>query len=271
MGQGRQRGRRQGRLVNAAGLAQALVAARRQNLLLAAGDWAQALHSPVDAYAVQDEVAAALGWFGGAPPTHWKSGGPSRYAALTHAPLPPAGVRRSPASLDDWPLHSRAIEAEIALRLAASVSPAQAASLHADDRADRIDALIDAMSVSIEVVDSRWREGGLAAALLRLADVQSHGALVLGDWVPYARRDWSAQRCDAHIGTQPAAHRIGTHSLGDPAWVLPQWLRHATRHGASVPAGTVVTTGTWVGLLSARAGDEVRVDFDGIGTATLFL
>ncbi len=291
MGQGRERGRRQGRLVstpgrpkceyrsaqhegtpvNGAGLAQALVAARRQNLQLAAGDWAQALHSAADAYAVQDEVAAALGWFGGAPPTHWKSGGPSRDAPLTHAPLPPAGVRGSPASLRDWPLHTRAIEAEIALRLAASVSPAQAASLHSDDRAERIDALVDAMSVSIEVVDSRWREGAQAAAWLRLADLQSHGALVLGGWVPYARRDWSAQRCDALIGAQPAVHRIGTHSLGDPAWVLPQWLRHATRHGASVPAGTVVTTGTWVGLLRALAGDEVRVDFNGIGTATLRL
>ena len=28
------------------------------------------------AYAVQDGVAAALGWFGGVTPCHWKSGGP---------------------------------------------------------------------------------------------------------------------------------------------------------------------------------------------------
>jgi len=53
--------------------------------------------------------------------------------------------------------------------------------------------------------------------------------------------------------------RIGTHSLRDPAWVLPQWLRHATRHGATLPAGTVVTTGTWAGVvpLALVAGGSV--------------
>ena len=38
----------------------------------------------------------------------------------------------------------------------------------------------------------------------------------------------------------------GAHA--DPAGVLPAWLKHATRGGRSVPAGTVVTTGAWGGL-----------------------
>jgi 2-keto-4-pentenoate hydratase len=38
-----------------------------------------------------------------------------------------------------------------------------------------------------------------------------------------------------------------------------------------LPAGTVVTTGTWCGLLPARAGDEVEVQFDGIGAASVRL
>lgn len=248
-------------------LAQVLVAARRRHAQLTAADWAQVLHSPAEAYAVQDAVAADLAWFLLAPPGHWKSGGASRDAVLTHAPLPPAGVRASPAPFDDWPMHGRAIEAEIALRLAADVGPAQAAAL----QPDAVDSLIDAMAVSIEVCDSRWREGPEAPALLRLADLQSHAALALGDWVPYARRDWLAQRCAVRIGDRPALERTGTHSLGDPAWLLPQWLRHATRHGDTVPAGTVVTTGTWVGMLPAQAGDLVQVDFADIGTASLQL
>ena len=36
---------------------------------------------------------------------------------------------------------------------------------------------------------------------------------------------------------------------------------------ASGPAGTVVTTGTWCGVLHATAGDRVVVAFDGIGRA----
>jgi 2-keto-4-pentenoate hydratase len=64
---------------------------------------------------------------------------------------------------------------------------------------------------------------------------------------------------------------VGTHSLGHPAWLLPTWLKHATRDGATVPAGTVVTTGTWCGLLAAAAGDLVQVTFEGIGEASVQL
>jgi 2-keto-4-pentenoate hydratase len=127
------------------------------------------------------------------------------------------------------------------------------------------------MTVSIEVVDSRWRQGREAAALLKLADLQSHGALVLGDWQPFAPRDWSRQACEVRIGDAPARKFEGTQSLGDPVWLLPIWLRHATRAGETVRKGTVVTTGTWCGLLEARQGDLVQVRFDGIGEATLQL
>ncbi len=248
-------------------LVAALVAARSAHRPLASADWAHTLADAPSAYAAQDAVAHALGWFVGAAPLHWKSGGPSRAGALTHAPLPPTGVFPSGANLAGWPLHHRIIEGEIALRLGASVTPEQAAELTPDD----VDSLIEAMAVAIEVVDSRWHEVGQAPALLRLADQQSHGALVLGDWLPYARRDWATQACTACIGSQPAVQRTGSHSLGDPAWLLPTWLRHATRHGAPVPAGTVVTTGTWVGMLPARAGDAVSIEFTGIGRAELHL
>lgn len=210
------------------------------------------------AYAVQAAVAEALGWFGGGVPRHWKSGGAGRTAALTHAPLPPGGVHASPADLRDVPFHFRGIEAEIALRLGEPVDAARAAS------ADPV--AIEAMCVAIEVVDSRWAESVQAPPLAKLADLQSHGALVLGDWVPYAVRDWAAQSVRVQIGERVLDFR-GTHAFGDPAWGLPAWLRHATQGGAVLPGGTVVTTGTWCGLPMAAAGDAVRVVFDGIGEA----
>ena len=100
------------------------------------------------------------------------------------------------------------------------------------------------MCVSIELVDSRWSEALEAPALAKLADLQSHGALVLGAWQPFPARDWAAQICRVRIGARPALRFQGTHSMGDPAWLLPAWLRHATqrrpdgarRHGASPPA-----------------------------------
>lgn len=242
-----------------------LIAARRTHRTISAASCrtpdAQA------AYAAQDAVASACGWFREAPAGHWKSGGPSRDAELTHAALPPAGVWASPAKAGTWPFRLRGIEAEIALRLGRAVDPALAQTLDARAAAE----LVDAMCVSIEIVDSRWTEGLDAPALAKLADLQSHGALVLAPWLPFAPRDWQAQVCRVQIGAQPPVERQGTHSLADPVFVLPAWLRHATRDGRSVPAGTVVTTGTWVGLLHADKGDLVTVEFPGVGRASVQL
>lgn len=228
---------------------------------------APALPDAATAYAVQDGVAAALGWFAGGPPQYWKSGGPSRDSTLMHAALPPAGVWPSPADARNHLFRLRGIEAEIALRLAEPVDAARAAALDVD--AAR--ALVDAMCVSIELVDSRWSEALEAPAFTRLADLLSHGALVLGDWVPFQARDWDAQTCTVRIGAQPVRAFRGSHPLRDPAFVLPAWLRHATRDGATLAAGTVVTTGTWCGIPLAEAGDEVEVVFDGIGAARVRL
>lgn len=219
------------------------------------------------AYAVQDMMARECGWFAPGVPRHWKSGGASRQAVLTHAPMPDAGVWASPARAGDFPLNLRQVEAEVALRLARDVTPAEAAALQHEQAA----ALVDAMAVAIELVDSRWIAPAQVPPLLKLADQQSHGAFILGAWRPFEARDWAQQPCVVRIGAgAPQAFR-GTHSLGDPCWLLPIWLRHVTRHGATVPAGTVVTTGTWCGLLPAPAGERVQVVFEGIGEAEVQL
>lgn len=225
------------------------------------------LQSPDEAYAVQDEVGRACGWFAPGVASYWKSGGPARSPVLTHAALPPRQVWSSPADASGAHFNLRLIEAEVALRLGQDVTPAQAAAL----APEAAPALLDAMTVSIEIVDSRWQQARTAAPLLKLADLQSHGALVLGDWIPFAARDWSRQSCVVRIGDGEAKHFQGTHSMGDPAWLLPVWLRHVTRRGATVPRGTVVTTGTWCGMLEAKKGDKVRAEFEGIGAAEVQL
>jgi len=266
-------------------LAAALAAARRDHRPLPPADWLAAVPDADAAYAVQAAVAEALGWFPGGVAGAWKSGGPSREQALTHAPLPPEGVKASPADFSTWRFFAPLIEIEVALRLGREVTPdaaarmSEAATAAAREsaaarvaEADRIaDELVDAMCVSIEIVDSRWTDPAQASAPQKLADLQSHGALALADWVPYARRDWSAQRCSVTIGEAAPVERTGTHPLGSPTWLLPVWLRHAAREGRALPAGTLVTTGAWAGMLPARAGDRVGAAFDGIGRAVVQL
>jgi 2-keto-4-pentenoate hydratase len=248
-------------------VADALVEARRSHRPADALALAASLLTPADAYRAQALVARHLEGETTAFPAHWKSGGPSRTARATHAPLPRAGVWTSPADARAWPFSFRLIEVEIALRLGRAVSAADAVAL----MHEAAEALVDAMAVSIEIVDSRWQQGVEAPALLKLADLQSHGALVLGDWLPFAPRDWTAQSCTVRIGSGAAQEFRGTHSMADPAWVLSAWLRHATRDGATVPAGTVVTTGTWCGMLPAAPGDLVTARFDGVGEAAVQL
>lgn len=244
-------------------VAQTLIHARREQRCADAQAFATALATPDDAYAVQAAVAASQGWHA-AGPGYWKSGGASRQARLTHAQLPADGVWNSPANAANWNFTWRGIEAEIALRLGRPVSAEEASAFDSDSAAN----FVDGMAVSIEVVDSRWQQYTDAPSLLKLADLQAHGALVLGEWRPYRALDWTTQRCHVRIGAQ-SFERTGTHALGDPAYGLGEWLRHATRDGQRVEAGTVVTTGTWVGILPAAAGDLVTAEFDGIGRASI--
>ncbi|HVE53911.1 MAG TPA: fumarylacetoacetate hydrolase family protein [Ramlibacter sp.] len=216
------------------------------------------------AYVVQERLYAALGNPAGVPP-YWKSGGPTRTDPMRHAPLPVAGVRPSGSALEGLQLRNRWVEAEVALRLGSAVTPEAARRLAPEDA----HVLVDAMCVSIEAVDTRWACGRAAAPLLKVADLVVHGALVLGDFVPFERRAWDRQECRVRIGTADWRTFRGSLGVGDPAWVLPEWLRHVTRHGATVPAGTVVSTGTWCGLLEAAAGDLVTADFPGVGSASV--
>lgn len=224
------------------------------------------VRTPEDAYRVQEALMRQLDP-GAGTPLYWKSGGPSRAAVLTHAPLANSGILASGCDASALRFRLRLIEGEIALRLREDVGPEQAARMTHEDAT----RLLDGMCVSIEIVDSRWRQGLAAPALLKLADLQSHGALVLGEWQPFAARDWTAQRCSVRIGDAPPAVFHGSHSLQSPTWLLPAWLRHATRGGAIVRRGTVVTTGTWCAMLPAKRGDCVQVSFDGVGAASVQL
>jgi len=255
-------------------LRDALLAARQsRRALQASAAHAAVLTDVDDACEVQHATGVALkAWAPQEIPRHWKSGAGSRTTTLTHAPLVPHGVRPCPAArpadFRDMHFFTPGIESEIALRLAREVTPARAQAMTHDDD---VSELIDAMAVSIEVVDCRWVDDGALPPLLRLADFQSHGALALGPWVPWRDTDWSSQRCELRMNDAPVAARTGSHPLGSPHWLLPMWLRHLTRHGAAVPAGTVVTTGTWTGLTPVQRGSAVQVRFEGLGEAALVL
>jgi 2-keto-4-pentenoate hydratase len=248
-------------------VAQALLAARLHRTPCDAAAFAGTVKDAAEAFAIQDIVSMVIGAQQGGFPRYWKTGAPGRDGVAPHAALPPEGVWASPADARGCPFNICLVEAEIAFRLAHDITAQQAACLSDLD----VPGLVDAMAVSIELVDSRWQQGMATPALLKLADLQSHGALVLGPWMPFSHRDWTAQPCSVQIGSGAPALWRGTHAVGDPLLLVAGWLRHASRNGHTVPAGTAVTTGTWCGMLAAGAGDRVAVRFDGVGEAMVQL
>lgn len=218
------------------------------------------------------QVATAMdGWTMGRAPLFWKSGGPALDRPLFHAPLPAQGVwhqtaSQTPVRLTQPVCTLYGVEAEIAFRIGQNIDRAQALTLDLMS----VHAVVDAMTVSLEWVDSRWQQQLSSPLPWLQVDRLSHGALVLGDtWLPYIPRDWSQQICHVDLPGQERETFQGSHPLGDPSHVLLPWLLHATEHWGVVEAGTVVTSGSWCQILYAQAGDVVRVAFDGIGEASL--
>ena len=191
-----------------AAIAQTLLAARRNRLPANPALHVDQLQSNDEAYAVQELVRKELAPEQAAVGRYWKSGASSREASLLSSALLDSGVWASPAQARDWPFNMRLIEIEIALKTNRHVSPAEAATL----THEQAHALIGAMAVTIEVVDSRWQQTEQLQPLLKLADLQTHGALVVGNWMPYSaqetERDWARQRCTVKIGQAPSDLRV---------------------------------------------------------------
>ena len=241
-------------------LADLIVRARREHRQLRADETGPGPATADEAYRVQDRVAEQLGWFSGTRATTWKVGAAQRDATPSATPLPPDGVVPSPAQFDAARFHGIGIEAEVAFRFSAEPP--------ASERHEDVLRAVGELVVTIEVVDARLADAAAAPPLLKLADAQMHGALVVGSGVPYRGEvDWSTLHVRVRRNGATIHDARGGHALVDPGELLPWFVRHVAERSGGVRAGDLVTAGTWVGILPARGGDSIEVEFDGIGRA----
>lgn len=219
------------------------------------------LHDQAAAYAVQDQTVAALG-----PVRAWKVGARSTDSEPGCAPLPAAGVVPTGAQLQGPQWQRRGIEVELAVRLGRD--------LDEDDEVDRarLAAAIDAGLPVIEVVETRLADWQASDPLDQLADLQSHGALVVGAPVPWRTAspvDLRTLRVTLAFDGQPVADARGGHSVGDVLPLLGWLAGHARRRGRPLQAGDIVTTGSCTGLLFAWENAHVQAVLDGVGPVEL--
>jgi len=210
------------------------------------------------AYDTQERTISQLGAVGG-----WKVGAHYAAAQPACAPLPASGIFASGVSLVGPPWHTRGVEVEVALRLARDLGEAPS---HAE-----LVRAVDSVLPAIEVVETRLADWRDSEPLAQLADLQSHGALVLGKPSPLRAADLDLRCVEAYLAFdgQPVASTYGANPAGD-VWRLLAWLAgHCARRGRPLRAGQVVTTGSCTGMLFAHEGAEVKAQLKGIGLVGL--
>jgi 2-keto-4-pentenoate hydratase len=213
------------------------------------------------AYAIQDATLATIG-----PVAGWKVGAKDPQTEPHCAPLPASGLYASGVTLAGPAWRWRCVEVEVAFRLGRDLDP-KGRLLPAAELADAFDAVLP----TIEVVESRLADGQTADPLAQLADLQCHGALVLGSpsALAPAHVDLRAVEASLRFAAASAAHTHG----GNPAqdvWRLLAWLAlHCAQRGQPLRAGQVVTTGSCTGLLTAPMDVTVRGEIAEVGAVEL--
>ncbi len=238
-------------------IARRLLAARRDGRGAA---WPDVLPASREhAFEAQALQMHALG-----PAAAWKVGAKHATAEPSCAPLPASGVLQSPAVLQGPGWRMRGIEVELAVRLARDLEA------HDPPTQEALRGALDAVLPAIEVVETRLAEWAGSDPLAQLADLQTHGALVLG--APRPVPDGLDLRgVVAYLAAdgQPLASARGGNPAGD-LWGLLGWLAvHCTRRGTPLRAGQVVTTGSCTGLLFVDAGTSVLAELEGLGQVAI--
>ncbi|EJN09560.1 2-keto-4-pentenoate hydratase [Herbaspirillum sp. YR522] len=224
-------------------------------------DWRHfSLPDSTAAYAVQDAGLRQWGPVGG-----WKVGRGTDGLPCC-APLPQAGVLPSGVVLGGPQWRIRGLEAELALRVGRDFDPGpEQPARHT------MLTVFDAMLPVIEVVETRLANPPCGNPLVGLADLLSHGALVLGPAVAFDEAATDVRRITASVAIdgQQVAHMTGANPAGD-IWPLLSWLaHHSAARGLPWKKGQIITTGSCSGVQHARPGARVQASLSGLGDVSL--
>lgn len=133
--------------------------------------------------------------------------------------------------------------------------------------AEDVLAATKAVVPCFEIVDSRIRDWKIAIEDT-VADNASCGLFLLGDdSVPPAGIDFASVKMKVFKNGELLSEGVGSEALGSPANCVA-WLANTFgEHGIALEAGEIILSGSLVPLEPVTAGDEMRVEIEGIGSA----
>jgi 2-keto-4-pentenoate hydratase len=250
-----------GSMAQVAGLASALVEARRSGRRIGSVGDDLVPAGIADAIAVQDAVAAMLG----EEPGGWKiSIAPQgRVAApmFRSAMLTSGGTR---VVRDGF----FAVEVEFAVRLKRDLVVPVGTSL---DRAEVL-AAVDTLLVGIELIESRLEDHPNQPFMAFVADNIANGGYVTGTEGPFdAAADLTGRQCRVDLDGEVLFDAPAVHGNGDPLVPLVECVGVVGSAMGGWRAGQVITTGSICGVIPVTARGRITASISGIGEATVTL
>lgn len=161
----------------------------------------------------------------------------------------------------------RAIEAEFSFEIGADVP-------HRADpyQPSELIPFIRAVFPSIELVDWRFNDFGVAGGLAILADNAIHAAHVLGRPVMMTELtavDFAEIPVELFVNGALKERGSGREVLGSPLIALSFLVEELAGQGRTLRAGEIVTTGVATDIYLAVAGDHLMADFGPLGQVEL--
>lgn len=169
-----------------------------------------------------------------------------------------SGVHRSGASIDLSGLFQPRAEPEIAFRIGRDIDgPVDAREVRSH---------VAAVMAGVEILDSRYKNYKFGHADV-IADNTSAAKSVFGPETPVeAAGDLRLIGMVMSLNDEVVATAAGAAILGDP-WESLAWLAsRAAALGIPLRAGQLVLAGALTDASPIKAGDRVRVEFDGLPT-----
>ncbi|MCU1716114.1 2-keto-4-pentenoate hydratase [Pseudomonas sp. 5P_3.1_Bac2] len=248
---------------NALQLAQLLVNAQQQQQPVEHLESALWPKDRAEAYATQEHILQLRGATVGG----WKVGAKDATGQAQGSPLPANCLFASGQHFAPKRYAPAGLELEIAFRLGREFKPREQPYSEAE-----VLAAVDGMTATMEVVSSRFAELPHDAPLLQLADLLNHGALVVGEFVPYDKNfNFLQPSLNLSFAGRNITPAVAANPAGDPRRLLSWLVNHHTQQGHSLAAGLVITTGSYTGMYFANQAGELRGQIEGLPALSLHL
>jgi 2-keto-4-pentenoate hydratase len=244
-------------------LSRRLADARRNRVTLDALPPQQIPADAGAAYAIQHETLSASGArIGG-----WKIGAKSASGPIQGAPLPDVDLHPDGARLSRAGFAPLGLELEIAFRFERSFEPSSTPYGE-----EEVKAAIGSIGATIEVVASRYAAWPDVDKLAQLADLQNHGALIVGEFIPY-REDFAFLTPSLRFSFdgQDVVEMEPANPAGDPRRLLTWLVNHASSRGIAVTPQMVVTAGSYTGMYFPRKAGTASGRIEGLPPVSVTL